>query len=230
MGNSESVYLRGRDMTSEPIPEGSADQPTPPADADSTASAEAAAVAADAATPVETPPAEPTPPAELSAIEAAPAEPAPAPVPPAAPTPSLYVVEQKTGRGLFVRALWYLFIGWWLTAIVVVIAWIAALTIIGLPLSFYLVNHIPTALTLRPHIERYEVIQGADGVAYSRQIRVRQSNVLVRIAYFVLIGWWLSAIWTVVAYAFSLTVIGLPIGLAMFNRLPFLFSLHRGYA
>jgi uncharacterized membrane protein YccF (DUF307 family) len=139
-------------------------------------------------------------------------------------------VEQKTGRGLFVRALWYLFIGWWLTAIVVVIAWISALTIILLPLSFYLVNHIPTALTLRPHIERYEVIQGADGVAYSRQIKVRQSNALVRILYFVLIGWWLSAIWTVVAYAFSLTVIGLPIGLAMFNRLPFLFSLHRGYA
>jgi uncharacterized membrane protein YccF (DUF307 family) len=43
---------------------------------------------------------------------------------------------------------------------------------------------------------------------------------LTRAIYFLLIGWWFSELWIIVAWAFNLTVIGLPLGLAMLNRLP----------
>ncbi len=39
------------------------------------------------------------------------------------------------------------------------------------------------------------------------------ANLLVRALYFVLIGWWLSAIWAVAAWILCLTIIGLPFGL-----------------
>jgi hypothetical protein len=33
-----------------------------------------------------------------------------------------------------------------------------------------------------------------------------------------------------IGYGLFLTVLGIPLGLLMVNRLPFVFSLHRGYA
>ena len=65
-----------------------------------------------------------------------------APPPPAAP--------YKEGPGLLVRFLWWLFIGWWLSAWVITIAWISLVTIIGIPLGIWLINRLPTVLTLRP--------------------------------------------------------------------------------
>lgn len=43
---------------------------------------------------------------------------------------------------------------------------------------------------------------------------------LVRGLYFLFIGLWLGAIWTSVAWALLVSVIGLPLGLLMLNRLP----------
>jgi hypothetical protein len=34
----------------------------------------------------------------------------------------------------------------------------------------------------------------------------------------------------IASYLLMLTVVGIPVGLMMVNRLPFIFSLHRGYA
>ena len=140
------------------------------------------------------------------------------------------VVELKTGPHILVRIVWYLLIGWWLTGIVMAIAWLAALVIVGIPLSFYLVNRLPTILTLRPRREEYLVVTGADGVTRMQRIATRQTSLLLRIVYFVLVGWWASALWMVVAYILMLTILGIPLGLMMVNRVPFVFSLHRGYA
>ena len=140
------------------------------------------------------------------------------------------VVEVNTGPSLLVRALWYVVVGWWLTAIVLGLAWFLAATIIGLPVTFYLVNRVPTVLTLRPRAEQYQLVTGADGVTRYQRLEVEQTSLLVRALYFVLIGWWASLTWIAIAYVFLVSIIGLPIGLLMINRLPFVFSLHRGYA
>ena len=57
---------------------------------------------------------------------------------------------------------------------------------------------------------------------------VPQHNILLRAIYFVLIGWWLSAVWMELAYVICLTIIGLPVGFWMFDKVPALVSLRRG--
>ena len=46
------------------------------------------------------------------------------------------IARHSDGPPLLVRAIWFVFIGWWLTGLVNVLAYLIALTIIGLPLAF----------------------------------------------------------------------------------------------
>lgn len=48
-----------------------------------------------------------------------------------------------------VRALYFVFIGWWWSALVIGLAYFFALTIIGLPLAFWLFDRVPGAVTLK---------------------------------------------------------------------------------
>ncbi len=45
-----------------------------------------------------------------------------------------------------------------------------------------------------------------------------QQPFLLRALYFLLVGWWLSAIWIAVAWALCASIIGLVIGFWMLNR------------
>lgn len=93
-----------------------------------------------------------------------------------------------------------------------------ALTIIGLPIAFWIFNRIPSILTVRPRTSSYAV-EVHNGVAYLTERDpdaaldadpgglVRACRLVAR-----------RALWIAVAYLLALTVIGLPIGLRMFNR------------
>jgi uncharacterized membrane protein YccF (DUF307 family) len=50
-------------------------------------------------------------------------------------------------------------------------------------------------------------------------------NLLLRAVWFFLIGWWLGLIWTIFAWMFNLTLIGLPVGLMMLNAIPTVMTL-----
>lgn len=50
------------------------------------------------------------------------------------------VVIPQRGPHILVRAIWWLFVGSWLSAIIVAVAWFALITIIGIPLGIYLIN------------------------------------------------------------------------------------------
>ena len=120
-------------------------------------------------------------------------------------------------RSFLVRALWFVLVGWWLTPLVVNVAWALNATVVLIPLGIKLINLVPTTLTLRE--PRSVIDPDATGEG--------QRSFLVRAVYFVIVGWWLSLLWANVAVVVALTIIGLPVALWMFNRLPFVTSLYR---
>jgi uncharacterized membrane protein YccF (DUF307 family) len=49
----------------------------------------------------------------------------------------------------------------------------------------------------------------------------------VRAAYFLLVGWWLTGLWLAVAWLCCVTIVGLPVGIKLVNRVPYVLSLKR---
>ncbi|MFN4293592.1 MAG: YccF domain-containing protein [Thermoflexales bacterium] len=130
------------------------------------------------------------------------------------------VCEQTSRPGCVLQILWFAFIGWWLGALWVVAAWVLCLTVIGLPLGAAMLNNVPQVMALRG---RRLVQVSPDG----RVSDAPQVNFFIRAIYFLLIGWWLSAIWMAVAYTLCMTIIGLPLGFWMFDLTPALVTLKR---
>lgn len=131
-----------------------------------------------------------------------------------------------SGPGFLVRAIWFLFVGWWLSGIVVALAYALCLTIIGLPLAFWLFNRLPVALTLRPR-SREQITEVRDGIAYVRGETVEQLPVAVRGLWFLLIGWWLGGLYLALAWFLCVIIVTLPVGLWLFNRVGAVMTLLR---
>lgn len=53
----------------------------------------------------------------------------------------------------------------------------------------------------------------------------RGPNLLLRVLWFILVGWWLAGIASGLAWFLNATIIGLPLGLWLLNRLPTLATL-----
>jgi uncharacterized membrane protein YccF (DUF307 family) len=131
------------------------------------------------------------------------------------------------GPNLLVRFLWWLFIGWWASGVAVAVAWIALITIIGIPLGIWIINRLPSILTLRPRTRHWSLGQDEAGNTVVSDRGRDQVAWPIRGLWFIVVGWWASAIWMAIAWLIQLTVIGIPIALLMFNRTPLVASLYR---
>ncbi len=138
-----------------------------------------------------------------------------------------YVVEDRSAPPLLLRALWFIFVGLWLGGIVTAAAWALNVTIIGLPLGLWILNRIPTVMTLRPLRRELAVERGQDGRGMVRVTTRPQASFVVRAVWFLLVGWWLSGLWAGVAYVAAATILGLPIAFWMYDRLPAVTTLFR---
>jgi uncharacterized membrane protein YccF (DUF307 family) len=150
--------------------------------------------------------------------------------PPAAPvafTQNIIVNQRKHGPGIVTRAIWYLFVGWWLTGLAIGFAWLCALSVVLLPVAYLVVAKIPTLLTLRPRSVQTDVLVAADGTITITTGGAQQHAWWIRALWFVCIGWWACGLAMVVAYALALTVLLLPVGLMVFNRIPAVMTLQR---
>lgn len=141
-------------------------------------------------------------------------------------TPPVVTGRRSEGHGIIVRALWFVFIGWWLTAAVNVVAYLIALTIIGLPVAFMIFNRLPSVLTLRPRTV-HTTHEVKSGIAYVTESTVAQRGFLGRAAYFIVIGWWFGAFWSALAWLLCILLLTLPLGVMMYNRLPAVMTLRR---
>jgi len=137
------------------------------------------------------------------------------------------VIARTSGPNLLVRFIWWLLIGWWASGIVVALAWFALVTIVGIPVGIWLINRLPSVLTLRPRTRTWTIGEDEEGRTVVSERGRPQIEWPIRGLWFVLVGWWASAVWMGAAWLVQLTIVGLPIALLMFNRTPFVASLYR---
>lgn len=136
------------------------------------------------------------------------------------------VDNSQRNPGCLIQILWFAFIGWWFGQLWIAVAWFLMLTIVGIPLGIAMMNKVPRVIALRGESEALQV-STAGGVTTVSRGSVPQHNIVLRAIYFVLVGWWLSALWMELAYVICLTIIGLPLGFWMFDKVPALVSLRR---
>lgn len=129
--------------------------------------------------------------------------------------PSVIMMRRKTNP--IVQLLWFLAVGWWAAALAVCLAYLLILTILGIPLGIALLNKIPGIIALRDPGQPIQFLNAPTS----------QRNFFVRMLWFVLIGSWLAAIWMSLAYLVCITILGLPLGLWMFDKAPAVLTLRR---
>jgi hypothetical protein len=86
-----------------------------------------------------------------------------------------------------------------------------------------MLNRLPQVTTLMP--QRQDLVITTGGTVYTADMR--QHPFLLRALYFVLVGWWLSALWIGLAWALCASIIGLLPGFWFLNRPPAIVSLVR---
>ncbi len=132
-------------------------------------------------------------------------------------------IVAKKNPGCLVQLVWFALVGWWLGQAWIAVAWFLAATIIGMPLAVLMLNRLPEVIALRGESELVVRTWGGRTVVTA----LPQYNILLRTLYFLAIGWWFSALWMEAAYALCMSIIGLPFGFWMFDRVPFVVSLRR---
>ncbi len=144
-------------------------------------------------------------------------------------TPPQQIVNvniQQQQPGLFVRALYFLFIGWWAGLIWLQIGYLLVLTIIGLPFGLLMLNRLPMVLTLKPAKQAVNI--SVSGPTTNITIGgTQQYNFWLRALYFVFVGWWAGLFWSYIAYCLYLLIVTIPVGAMMLNLLPTVITLRR---
>lgn len=125
-------------------------------------------------------------------------------------------LQRKTG--CLLQLIYFVFIGWWLGALAVCVAYLLFALVITIPLGVKIINRIPYLIALREP----PVLITPWGAA-----TVQQRSLLIRIIWFIVVGFWFAALWMSVAYLLCLTIIGMPLGFWMFDKAPAILTLHK---
>jgi uncharacterized membrane protein YccF (DUF307 family) len=129
---------------------------------------------------------------------------------------NVVVVAESAEPNLLIRALWFFFVGWWLSGIATLIAILLQLTILGIPLAVWVVNRMPQIVTLKSS-RKLSVTTDEAGVTMVMYADREQRPFLHRAIYYVLVGWWAASIWLSLAWLAAVTIIGLPLAFWMYG-------------
>jgi len=124
-----------------------------------------------------------------------------------------------------IRALWFVFIGSWLSGVWLSVAWLLNVTVIGTPFGLKMINKVPWVVSLKSRTVENELV--SEGGEVTIQESKEQVSLPIRAVYFVFVGWWASGVWMAGAWAVSVTIVGLPLAIWMYGKLPAIVSLYR---
>jgi uncharacterized membrane protein YccF (DUF307 family) len=135
------------------------------------------------------------------------------------------VVVHVKEHGLFVRALYFLFIGWWFGLFWALLSWFMYATVVGAPLGAVMMNKVPGAISLKSKQKDIKVITTEDGYTVS-QTNKEQFPLWARILYYP-VGLILSLVMIIIGWLLFVFLITAPLGVMVFNAVPAVTSLHR---
>ncbi len=127
------------------------------------------------------------------------------------------IVVSNPEPNLLIRVIWFVFVGWWLSQLVILVGWLFNLTVLGLPLGIYILNRVPQAATLKSSRRLAASTTLADGTQVVGFADQPQHPWWIRAVYFLLVGWWASLLWLEVAWLLGVLIIGLPLSFWMFG-------------
>ena len=136
------------------------------------------------------------------------------------------MVIKTRSNGLLVRALYFIFIGWWFGLFWAFLSWLMYATVIGAPLGVVMMNKIPGAISLKARERDTVVIQDPEGYRV-QQVNKKQYPLWARILYYP-VGLILSLLTILLGWLLCVLLITLPLGIMVFNKVPAVASLHRG--
>jgi uncharacterized membrane protein YccF (DUF307 family) len=121
---------------------------------------------------------------------------------------------------------WALLVGSWATLIGTAIAWVLIVTGIGAPYGMRLLNRLPRwAFPEVPGLQFLTTIPEMVQTLESKSNE--QVHPGVRIAYTIVIGWWLSLLALVLAWLVMMSLYGIPSAQRLQSRVPRLATLSR---
>ncbi|HEU0163447.1 MAG TPA: hypothetical protein VFQ54_00305 [Thermomicrobiales bacterium] len=139
--------------------------------------------------------------------------------------PNILITTQRQQVPFFLRFLWFIVVGWWLSGLFIFLGYFFSFTVIGLPVGFWFLNRVPQAQTLRMRNTEFQMHQ-KDGYMHFKEGRTVQLPWYYRAIYFPF-GLVLGAVWLGAAWVISLPIITLPLSVWMIDRAPTIISLQR---
>ena len=106
---------------------------------------------------------------------------------------TVHVHQASHNPGCLVRGIWFIFVGWWLSALFILAGWALVGTVLFLPVGLWILHRVPWAQTLRPRTREFTQTY-QDGAMMVTETTIRQHPWYVRLVYIVLVGWWWGAI------------------------------------
>ena len=139
--------------------------------------------------------------------------------------PNVHFHAAKQGHGFVVRALWFLGIGWWLSALAIIGGYLLVASLIFLPAGLWLLHRVPQAQTLR--VRTREFTTGFhDGAMHITEGTVRQVAWYKRLLYLP-VGLTAGLVWLTAAWGLGILVLTLPLSIWMVDRAPGVITLQR---
>ena len=141
------------------------------------------------------------------------------------PAPTVINVK-RSGPRMLVRAIWFLFVGWWFGLIWLHIGYVLCATGLFLPVGLMMLNLLPSVLTLKAE-DRQSLIVLTERSRVAVYVGGPQVDFVLRVLYFLLVGWWAGYLWTLTGYLFCFTIFLMPLGVMMLNQLPEVLTLRQ---
>lgn len=104
----------------------------------------------------------------------------------------MMVDVQHSVPGLLARALWFIFIGWWLGLIWLHIGFALCITGLFLPVGLLMLNSLPAVLTLRSSNQQTTVAMYGNAMMVVRTGESPQVDFLLQAISFLFVGWGLG--------------------------------------